>query len=280
MSTDEPPVPEIPAAPVPSAPAVIDDTLPGGPRWMHNLGDTPVWVETKSQLAHEMALRGLEPSPRARYEKHDRSPWATPTRLRPGERDPFLHKVPGRSPVTPDRPPSFTPEALPAGSRADTVGTVQTKAGDVRLPTLLIGATDRRLLRSYRTWLHDMQLQSALYCAHCWSGALDDVVKTNISSPDVTMVCRCRIRYGLGDEPFPTLPRARILVSGDAPIPPMAVQTLREYKHFMLRFHLKEALRCLNCWNLGHWDGCHALVLDSSILIECRCTRRIHHGQT
>ena len=72
---------------------VIDDTLPGGARWMHNLGDTPVWVETKTELAREMRQRGLVPSPRAAYSKDDRSPYSTRHRLRPGQRDPFLHRA-------------------------------------------------------------------------------------------------------------------------------------------------------------------------------------------
>ena len=70
---------------------LIDDTLPGGARWMHNLGDAPIWVETKSTLREIMQARGLVPAPRSSYCKDDRSPWATATRLRPGQRDPFLH---------------------------------------------------------------------------------------------------------------------------------------------------------------------------------------------
>lgn len=73
--------------------AAQDDTLPGGPRLMHNLGDTPMWVETKTELRRIMNDRGLVFAERAAYNKHDRSPWATRTRLRPGERDPFIHPV-------------------------------------------------------------------------------------------------------------------------------------------------------------------------------------------
>lgn len=69
---------------------VIDDTLTGGARWMHNLGDTPVWVETKSQFKQELAARGLVQTERAAYCKDDKSPYATRTRLRPGQHDPFL----------------------------------------------------------------------------------------------------------------------------------------------------------------------------------------------
>ena len=71
--------------------AVIDDTIPGGARWMHNLGDAPVWVEKKSELKKLMAERGLVHAERASYSKSDKSPWATRTCLRPGQRDPFVH---------------------------------------------------------------------------------------------------------------------------------------------------------------------------------------------
>jgi hypothetical protein len=41
---------------------VIDDQLPGGPQMLENLGSTPVYCETKSQLRAEMAARGLRQS--------------------------------------------------------------------------------------------------------------------------------------------------------------------------------------------------------------------------
>ena len=72
---------------------VIDDTLPGGARWCHNLGDSPVWVETKTQMKQELASRGLVQAERNTYNKHDKSPYATRTRLRPGQHDPFLHRA-------------------------------------------------------------------------------------------------------------------------------------------------------------------------------------------
>lgn len=43
------------------AQAVIDDQLPGGARFIENLGNEPVWVETKTQLKQELDARGLEP---------------------------------------------------------------------------------------------------------------------------------------------------------------------------------------------------------------------------
>ena len=77
----------------PTRVSIIDDTLTGGARWMHNLGDDPVWVETKTQYRQELAARGLVQVERSSYNKHDKSPWATRTTLRPGQVDPFLSRA-------------------------------------------------------------------------------------------------------------------------------------------------------------------------------------------
>lgn len=73
--------------------AMLDDTLTGGARWMHNLGPEPVWIEKRSELERVMAERGLEFAERKAYCRDDKSPYATRTRLRPGQRDPFIHPV-------------------------------------------------------------------------------------------------------------------------------------------------------------------------------------------
>jgi hypothetical protein len=75
---------------------VIDDTIPGGARWMHNLGDQPMFVEKKSELRQIMAERGLVFAEHNSYNKSDKSPYATRTRLRPGQIDPFITGVPKR----------------------------------------------------------------------------------------------------------------------------------------------------------------------------------------
>ena len=68
-------------------PATIDDTLPGGARWIENLGHDPVWVETKTQLKAELDRRGLELRDTRERTAPDATPWATPTRLRAGVED-------------------------------------------------------------------------------------------------------------------------------------------------------------------------------------------------
>lgn len=89
---------------------LIDDTLPGGPRWMDNLGHEPVWVETRTQLKRLLAERGLKLRETNNYNRKDQSPWATPTRLRSGvEITPYLYGL--ASEVTRPRVPLVRPRA-------------------------------------------------------------------------------------------------------------------------------------------------------------------------
>ena len=54
---------------------------------------------------------------------------------------------------------------------------------------------------------------------------------------------------------------------------------LRTYKKFLLKYHLREALYCQDCWDgSSTQDGCRAFVTADQILIECRCKMRFHQG--
>lgn len=73
---------------------VADDTLPGGPRWIENLDHHPVWVETKTDLERELAARGARLKESPNRNRHDRSPWASQTRLTASASDdPHLQQV-------------------------------------------------------------------------------------------------------------------------------------------------------------------------------------------
>jgi hypothetical protein len=43
----------------PGGVAVIDDSIPGGPRMFENLGEKDVYISSKSQLRAELHARGL-----------------------------------------------------------------------------------------------------------------------------------------------------------------------------------------------------------------------------
>lgn len=55
---------------------------------------------------------------------------------------------------------------------------------------------------------------------------------------------------------------------------------LREYKKFLMKYHLKEALYCQECWSGARKDGTEAYVRDDKIGIICRCTTRLYLGAT
>jgi hypothetical protein len=55
---------------------------------------------------------------------------------------------------------------------------------------------------------------------------------------------------------------------------------LREYKKFLSRQGLREALYCNECWAGTKEDGCKAFVNDGAIMIACRCRLRTFNGQT
>ena len=55
---------------------------------------------------------------------------------------------------------------------------------------------------------------------------------------------------------------------------------LRDYKKFLLKYALKEALYCSDCWTGHREDGCEAYVQDGKIGIICRCKTRLYLGHT
>jgi hypothetical protein len=63
---------------------------------------------------------------------------------------------------------------------------------------------------------------------------------------------------------------------------------LRQYKKFLQKYHLAEALFCKECAlasdisaaKRGQPHGCEAHVTDSQIFIKCRCKQRVYAGYT
>lgn len=55
---------------------------------------------------------------------------------------------------------------------------------------------------------------------------------------------------------------------------------LREYKKFLERHGLREALYCNDCFEGNLSDGCEAHVTNSQILVRCRCKIRFFQGVT
>ena len=118
-----------------ASPEVIDDTLPGGPRWIENLGHDPVWVETKTQFQAELDKRNVRVKESPNRNRKDKSPWVNPTTLTAGAADdPHLQQVAAQarlaassSPSTDGQPSVVLPPGLTRLQAAEVTLIVQTE---------------------------------------------------------------------------------------------------------------------------------------------------------
>lgn len=67
--------------------------------------------------------------------------------------------------------------------------------------------------------------------------------------------------------------REKLIAADDAML-------LREYKKFLQKYGLKEALWCAKCAEAGVPEGLRASVMDDKIELACRCTTRRYRGQS
>ena len=266
------------------APTVIDDTLEGGARWLHNIDDKPVWVETKTQYKEELAKRGLVPDVRDDHAKIDQSPWATKTRLRHGGVDPFLpDTTPEEVPLSIDRPPELP---VSTGMQEKGTGTLG-EDSTAQVQSIQMSIEQVRRLREYARLITDGNLESRLYCSQCFDGQLDRPCQVSVSKDQVFIVCDCTIRYANAATPLsprvelPTRPPQILELSNavDVPWPHEAAEVFRRYrKEVLLPLGLKEALRCMDCYERNQLDGTKAHVTTSALSITCRCQHRHNTG--
>lgn len=267
----------------PEAPAVIDDILPGGARWMHNLGDQPVWVETKSQFDRELASRGLVLDVRDSHAKTDQSPWATEQRLRPGQRDPFIHPASNESP-SPDHDICLPASSNTSERTSGTLGEERTGVDAIQL-----SLDQMRIMREYFRFTEDAKLEPFLYCRHCVDrGDLENTrCGVRIRVDTVLVNCSCCLRFGNGatalaprfDVPQPPSHMQFAIGVPRVEYPDSIVGMFRRYrKDFLEPLSLLEALRCLVCYDAGIPDGMDANVTGSTFDAECRCQHRVHRG--
>lgn len=66
------------------------------------------------------------------------------------------------------------------------------------LPTVLLSEEDARLLRTYKKFLEKHNLREALYCNSCWDGDRADGVKAFVTTSQIGIHCRCRLRFFQG----------------------------------------------------------------------------------
>lgn len=74
-------------------------------------------------------------------------------------------------------------------------------------------------------------------------------------------------------------PDGRVATLPTTILEPFEAELLRQYKKFLERHGLQEALYCRACWNGERADGCKAFVTSTQISIQCRCRHRFFQGQ-
>ena len=82
---------------------------------------------------------------------------------------------------------------------SDTAGTILAPDGSVAaLPTQLLSDEDARLLRTYKKFLNRYGLREALYCQKCWDSSLEDGCKAFVTTNQILIQCRCKMRFHQG----------------------------------------------------------------------------------
>jgi hypothetical protein len=75
-------------------------------------------------------------------------------------------------------------------------------------------------------------------------------------------------------------PQGNVATRPTVILSPKDAQLLRDYKRFLQKYQLREALYCNACYEGTLADGCQAFVNNQQIGILCRCTMRVYEGQT
>jgi hypothetical protein len=85
------------------------------------------------------------------------------------------------------------------GNGADTTGTIVTPEGEVATkPTVLLTTEEAELLRQYKKFLGKRNLREALYCQDCWNHNLEDGCRAFVTSSQILIECRCKMRFFQG----------------------------------------------------------------------------------
>ena len=156
-------------------------------------------------------------------------------------------------------------------------GTVRT------LQTVFLSAVDAALLGEYESWLSRERLYRKLQCRTC---GRDCDVEAIVEPTQVGIACAHRLLLFQGHVPMrltdyvhagEPVVVVRLLVP-DVPMAVADVYMLQRYKTFLNHYHLQEALWCLKCEDEGASSGVKAFVTVDSVVVQCRCQRRISSG--
>lgn len=265
-------IPPVEPTPKVEAPNIIGDEIPGGARWFHNLGDEPVWIESRADLKREMEARGLVFAETKAHNPDDKSPWATRTRLRPGAVDPFLPKTTQQieTPPPPEATILYDPHGKPLTN------------------TVSLDYQTASTLRTYFSWIVRAGFEPELYCKTCTDHSRESKATYEINEGLIDIWCKCRRILFSGHTKFtrirPTLPppETGLPLAGPALLTLTLPegQLLREWKQVLQRHGLLEGLRCNFCFEANRADGTEARVTASHARIACRCRVYTFTGYT
>lgn len=80
-----------------------------------------------------------------------------------------------------------------------TVGTILGPDGaPAVVPTLVFSSDEARIFREYKKLLRKYGLREALYCNDCWNGRLADGCEAHVTSGQILVRCRCKLRFFQG----------------------------------------------------------------------------------
>ena len=152
-------------------------------------------------------------------------------------------------------------------------------------PTHVLTGEDKAVVRAYRAVLTQLRLQPELVCQACYDNTRASHAVYEVTPQQILVACGCRMLFGdfTTVTPAPIAIQAPTQVLSGTPelcLPQEVSQRLRHYRRFLLAYGLKEALRCLACWDLGQRDGCRAYVGSEYLEIVCRCQKRYYRGST
>lgn len=167
-------------------------------------------------------------------------------------------------------------------------GQIVTEGGlTLDVPAIEIGAEAAAIFRNYFYWCLKNQLEPELFCKDCYDGTRNTRATHNVTEQEIAIACGCKLRFFKGPWMQPAaipVPKRSNEKSEELPtdylLPVEAARLLRAYKKVMIDLGLLEAIRCNACFHLNLEDGCNARVGNNSILIQCRCSRRVYQGMT
>jgi hypothetical protein len=161
----------------------------------------------------------------------------------------------------------------------------------INIPTFLLSLEEAVVLRDYVIWMEYRQVRGQLFCKACYEESAEPTA-IDINAVAIGVICEHQLLIRFGELPkitrqyenadlLWTPPDGGILLANQVPTIRMSddeSKVLHDYQRVMKTYNLLEAMRCNECWESGHHDGCRATVSSFGIDIICRHRHLQHRG--